>query len=528
MSRRTTLTALALLTLGVVLTPSGAHAQCILANPSFELGTGGWELLGNVGTVSDAVHGSSAARVTGLNLGGWDVSAYRQQMDSEPGEQWEVTVHVQNSSANPLGPQSSAIVNVEWWSSTGMISYESHAAADASTPTGEYREFSFTSGPAPSGTVATRLLLGVLQAPSDPRPDVYYDQATFYSLSSPTMDEMQWNDFPGGRTVDFADRTWRVKGPGWYGPGPSSFSDSPSAVWVDAYDQLHLTITHASGQWWSTEVTLEEALGYGDYIFTTKGQLDQFDPHTVFGLFLWQYGPCWDESYLWWNPYDEFDIEFSHWNDPGGDFGQFVAQPYDYPGNISRFDISFSEDEITSHAFRWIADGVECRSWRGGPYDESPGTMIHSWTYAGPHIPRPEQPRVHLNLWQYDGAPATEQEVIISDFTFVPEGWTDVPDGPIDGASSPFALLLPARPNPFNPTTTLAYELREGADVTLDVFDVSGRGVRRLVRDFRPAGRHDATWDGRNDAGESVASGVYFYSLRAGDVLDTRRMVLVK
>ncbi len=528
MLRRRLLKSLPLVVLLTLVASADTHAQCILANPSFEMGTGGWGQFGNVGSTSSAAHGSSAARVSGMNLGGWDVSGYWQQMDSGPGEQWEVTVYVQNSSANPLGAQSSAIVNIEWWDSGGMMSYESHAAAEASTPTGEYQQFSFISDPAPSGTVACRLVLAVLQAPSDAPPDIYYDQATFYSLSSPTMDEMQWDDFPGGRTIDFADRTWRVKGPGYYGPGPNTFSDATSAVWIDAYDQLHLTITYSGGLWRSTEVTLEDALGYGDYIFTTKGRLDLLDQHAVLGLFIWQYGPCWDEGHLWWNPYNEIDVEFSRWNNPSSDIGQFVTQPWDHPGNISRFDATFGEDEITSHAFNWTAHSVEYRSWRGGPDDEALGNLIHSWTYTGPHIPRPEQPRVHLNLWQFDGAPSTDQEVIFADFTFVPEGWTGVPDDPDTPGHSALAQLYAARPNPFNPTTTIGYALREYATVEIGIYDVAGRRVRRLVSEFSPAGDHDVVWDGRNDLGESVASGVYLYRLQAGDVDETRRMVLVK
>ncbi len=519
-----TLLTLTVLTLAL---PQPVHAQCILANPSFEMGSGGWDQFGNVGTVSTAVHGSAAARVTGPDYGGWDVSGYWQQMDCDVGEQWEVTGYVQNSSANPLGPQSSAIVNIEWWNSGSMMSYESHAVATSTTPTGEYQEFSFTSGPAPSGTVACRLVLAVLQAPGDAPQDIYYDQVTFYSTSSPTMDEMQWNDFPGGRVIDFAGYDWRVKGPGYYGPGPSSFSDAESAVWVDAEDQLHLTITYLNG-WRSTEVTLEDALGYGDYIFTTKGRLDLLDQHAVLGLFIWQYGPCWDEDYLWWNPYNEFDVEISYWNNPSQDIVQFVAQPWDYGGNLNRFDMTFADEEIVSFALNWTAHSVACRAWRGGPYEEASSPLVHTWTYTGPHIPRPEEPRVHMNLWQYDGPPLTEQEVVISAFTFIPEGWTGVPDAPSHDPQMAVASLHPARPNPFNPTTTIGYALREDADVEIDVYDVAGRRVRTLVRDALPAGEYEVTWDGRNDDAEFVASGVYLYSLRTGDVAEARRMVLLK
>jgi hypothetical protein len=83
-------------------------------------------------------------------------------------------------------------------------------------------------------------------------------------------------------------------------------------------------------------------------------------------------------------------------------------------------------------------------------------------------------------------------------------------------------------PNPFNPATTIAFELERAARVTLDVFDVAGRRVRALTDRDLPAGSHAAAWDGRDASGRAVASGVYFYRMRAGGRSETRRMVLVK
>jgi choice-of-anchor B domain-containing protein len=83
-------------------------------------------------------------------------------------------------------------------------------------------------------------------------------------------------------------------------------------------------------------------------------------------------------------------------------------------------------------------------------------------------------------------------------------------------------------PNPFNPSTRIPFELTRGGRVTLSIFDVAGRRVRALVdRDF-PAGIHQADWDGRDDAGQTAASGVYFYRMQSGSQSETRRMVLVK
>lgn len=510
-----------------------ALGQCMLANPSFELaGSGGatfagWNQFGSVGSSTDATHGFDAARVSGPGLGGWDVSGFWQRLDSGPGERWAASVKGWHSAAKPLTGQSRAILNIEWRdASENLISYESHAVASPSTPPGEIQEFYVESGLAPTGTASARLLLGVLQGPSDPIPDVFYDQATFDNLGPPTLEDLQWSDFPGGRTLDFGGLTWRVKGPGYYGPGPSLFCDGTSCTWVDVDGRLHLTIKKISGAWYSTEVALEEPLGYGDYVFTTLGRLDQLDRNAVLGLFLWQYGPCYDPENGWWNPYNEIDVEISRWGDPANDLGQFVAQPYDYPGNISRFAATFSEGQLTSYAFRWLSDRVEFRSWRGGPEDEAPENLVYTWTYTGPHIPRPEQPRVHLNLWQFNGPPSTNQEVVIAEFTFVPDGGNA--GIPVDVPSSGVSHLSLARPNPFSAHTTIWYEMKKGGNAEIVVYDVLGRSVRTLVRGFVQAGDHDIRWNGCDDSGERVAPGAYLYQLRTGDVVETTKLVLLK
>ena len=93
--------------------------------------------------------------------------------------------------------------------------------------------------------------------------------------------------------------------------------------------------------------------------------------------------------------------------------------------------------------------------------------------------------------------------------------------------------LLSNYPNPFNPETWLPFRLAEDADVTLTIYDVGGRMVRTLDIGHSKAGIYESRdkaiyWDGRNDLGENVASGVYFYHLRAGGYSATRRMVILK
>ena len=93
--------------------------------------------------------------------------------------------------------------------------------------------------------------------------------------------------------------------------------------------------------------------------------------------------------------------------------------------------------------------------------------------------------------------------------------------------------LLPNYPNPFNPETWIPYHLSKDADVTLTIYAIDGQVVRRLALGHQPAGMYQnrsraAYWDGRNAFGEPVASGVYFYTLTAGDFIATRKMLIRK
>jgi hypothetical protein len=83
-------------------------------------------------------------------------------------------------------------------------------------------------------------------------------------------------------------------------------------------------------------------------------------------------------------------------------------------------------------------------------------------------------------------------------------------------------------PNPFNPQTTIVFDLPQKAKITLGVFDVRGHRVVVLANDDFPAGRHEIEWDGRDHRGNRLGSGVYFYRLGAGKKTMTRRMVLLK
>ena len=94
-------------------------------------------------------------------------------------------------------------------------------------------------------------------------------------------------------------------------------------------------------------------------------------------------------------------------------------------------------------------------------------------------------------------------------------------------------ILLPNYPNPFNPETWIPYQLAENASVTLTIYDTTGVVVRRLDLGHRMTGFYESRskaiyWDGKNGLGERVASGIYFYTLKAGDYSATRKMVILQ
>lgn len=96
------------------------------------------------------------------------------------------------------------------------------------------------------------------------------------------------------------------------------------------------------------------------------------------------------------------------------------------------------------------------------------------------------------------------------------------------GEGLPAIPELVVRPNPFHPATTLEYSVPSAGAVTLRIYDTRGAFVRTIVNDAAPAGRYQATWNGRDDQGREVGSGVFWAVCRAGDREVTRRLVLLR
>ncbi len=83
-------------------------------------------------------------------------------------------------------------------------------------------------------------------------------------------------------------------------------------------------------------------------------------------------------------------------------------------------------------------------------------------------------------------------------------------------------------PNPFNPSTTISFDLPEAVSVRIDIFDVSGRRIRTLLNEPKVAGTHQVVWNGNDDNGKLVASGLYVYRIHAGNFVQSKKMLFMK
>lgn len=83
-------------------------------------------------------------------------------------------------------------------------------------------------------------------------------------------------------------------------------------------------------------------------------------------------------------------------------------------------------------------------------------------------------------------------------------------------------------PNPFNSSTLIKYKLYQKTDVTLSVFDITGRKIKTLMHETQPAGEHSILWDGSNNSDQQVGSGIYIYRLKANDSVQSKKLALIR
>jgi hypothetical protein len=119
--------------------------------------------------------------------------------------------------------------------------------------------------------------------------------------------------------------------------------------------------------------------------------------------------------------------------------------------------------------------------------------------------------------------------VVVNDCNPADSLKTDVPPIVVEPEEKPNEfVLLQNVPNPFNPETEIRFELPQPAQVDLKIYNMLGQVVRTVTSRTYEAGFHAVRWNGKDDAGNRVASGVYIYRMRAGEFVAIRRLVMTK
>jgi hypothetical protein len=153
----------------------------------------------------------------------------------------------------------------------------------------------------------------------------------------------------------------------------------------------------------------------------------------------------------------------------------------------------------------WTIDGSQVRSL--GSFDYGNRRIHTSLTYFFPD--RNKKVLIAMGgIWVYD----IEVEVSETDNTLLVTQ----------------SYLSYSYPNPFNPETTIKFYLQSDSFVNIDIFNIKGQKIKTLVNEFSPSGDHQAAWNGTDDKGQNVSSGVYFYRITTDNYTSTKKMVLMK
>lgn len=234
-------------------------------------------------------------------------------------------------------------------------------------------------------------------------------------------------------SLEVAGRSWSIKAAeSLVGPGANRFSASPDHLWTDE-EGLHLTIKQDGGVWYSTEVILEDSLGYGTYAFHTSTRQDRLDPYAVFGAFTWDTAGD-DTRFPEGFRNREIDIEDSRWgNISNPNDTSYTVQPYTDPGATLAFPLpDLSQDASLTRYFRWSPGRVDYLTATGhhDDLDAIPAaSIVQEWSFVesvidGRLVPEPGAENFRFNLWLLTAfdTPFFQDTIqtTINDFFFVP------------------------------------------------------------------------------------------------------------
>ena len=218
------------------------------------------------------------------------------------------------------------------------------------------------------------------------------------------------------KTLTFSGYQWDVRS-GTGGPGPNRWSDANA--WVDSNGYLHMKISYRGGRWYCSEVTTQQKLGFGTYMFQVVGQIDKFDRNVVLGLFNYptpDIGP---------DGTNEIDIEIARWGNAKAPNGNYTVWPAQVGLSPTSYTFPFTlTSRNSTHSFAWNSQGISFQSFYGLTTD--PASRFANWLFTPADylntVPQNAIP-LHINLWLFQGRKPVngkQVEIIIKSFSFTP------------------------------------------------------------------------------------------------------------
>lgn len=164
-----------------------------------------------------------------------------------------------------------------------------------------------------------------------------------------------------------------------------------------------------------------------------------------------------------------------------------------------------------------MGDSLRVKVWTG-PFEPQTWALEYLDTLSMGTL----WPGIQVGGWYLDNATVTYDDFEVVTYESVP-----IEPGDLNPAVADFALHQ-NYPNPFNPSTTIRFSLPTSEAVHIAVYDLAGRVVKTLASQRYPAGSHTVAWDGTDNSGNTVSSGVYFYRMSAGAFSDAKKLVFMK
>ncbi len=248
-------------------------------------------------------------------------------------------------------------------------------------------------------------------------------------------------------------------------------------------------VIHFELEGWSADSISEVILGLYRYrggYYSVSRTINVYPLTTAF-----------DESTATWN---------YPWTTPGGDFDNSITASADAP-ELPDEVVALVEWDVTEMVNSRWNDVATCGFLIKDPVEDSPP---------------PGGPYVRFRSRRY-----IDEKPLELPYLQITTDGTDVKEAHEGEAYGTFSLDQ-NYPNPFNDRTVLQFELSKPARVYLEIYNIRGQKVRTLLDAEREAGRHILQWDGTNQSGRSVASGIYLYRIQAGEFSETKKLLYLK